>query len=68
MLKVQDHSEAAADQPFAYRPRQFARKGNISESKVWKMLASGELPSFKVGRARLIPASAIDNLIAGAGK
>lgn len=68
MLKVQSHSDTPVDEPFAYRPRQFARKGNISESKVWKMLASGELPSFKVGRARLIPASAIEKLIAGAGQ
>ncbi len=42
--------------------------GGLGRSRLYGELASGRLKSLKVGRRRLIPASAIADYIAGAGE
>lgn len=49
----------------AVRPREAARMLGVSESKVAKMLAKGELRSVKLGWARLIPMDAIADVLKG---
>ena len=46
-------------QRFAYRPNEVADKLGMSRDLVFKLLASGELKSYKVGTARFIPAESI---------
>lgn len=55
----------ADDIPFAsmsFDPPGAARVLDVSQSKIFQLLASGELASFKVGRARRITGAAIDAL------
>lgn len=40
---------------------------NVSCNKVWALIASGDLPSFKVGRKRLISRQAVDDFMARGG-
>jgi excisionase family DNA binding protein len=42
--------------------------GNIGRSKLFELLASGELRSVHIGRRRLIPATAIDEYAARLAK
>jgi excisionase family DNA binding protein len=42
------------DRPLAIPPAEAARLLNVSRGLVYKLLASGELPSVKLGRRRLI--------------
>jgi excisionase family DNA binding protein len=44
----------------AYRPAAAARRLGIGRTKLYELLASGDLGSIRVGRARLIPSRAID--------
>ena len=49
----------------AYTPVQTARLlGGIGRDKVFDLIRSGELRSFKTGKYRLIPREAIDEFIA----
>jgi excisionase family DNA binding protein len=52
------HDEAIESAPLAgrlvYTPREAGRMLSISRSRVFELLASGELPSFLYGRKRLI--------------
>ena len=41
-------------EPVALRPRDVARLVGLGKSEVAKLIASGDLPSFKIGSARLI--------------
>jgi excisionase family DNA binding protein len=43
-----------AKQLLAYRPEQVLQEWPIGRTKLYELLASGELPSFKVGRARFV--------------
>jgi excisionase family DNA binding protein len=43
----------------AYRVREAAVITNLGQTKLWSLVMSGEIPSFKVGKARLIPASGL---------
>jgi excisionase family DNA binding protein len=36
---------------------------NLSDSKIWHMVASGELDSVKIGWSRRVPASTVDEYI-----
>ena len=40
----------------------------LSRSKIYELLSSGDLPSVKIGRRRLIPAVAIDTWVSGLDK
>jgi excisionase family DNA binding protein len=51
-------------EPFAVDVYETARLIGVKKSKVWEMIAAGELPSFKVGRARRVPVAAIRRWIA----
>ncbi len=44
-------------------PQAAARLGGIARSSVYQLMAAGELRSIKVGRRRLIPSSAITDLV-----
>lgn len=37
-----------------------AQLGGITERKLWKMIANGEIDSVKIGRRRMIAADALD--------
>ena len=41
-------------EPIAVPPAEAARLSGIGRTRVFALIASGELPSFKVGRSRLI--------------
>jgi excisionase family DNA binding protein len=43
----------------AYRPDQLLREFPIGRTLLYELLASGELPSFRIGRARFIPRQAV---------
>jgi excisionase family DNA binding protein len=50
--------------PLVYRPAEAAKALRLSTRKVFMLLASGELKSFRAsGSARLIPATAIQEYI-----
>ncbi len=46
------------------RPEECAAALGIARTKVWALLANGEIESVKVGRRRLVPADAIDAFVA----
>lgn len=46
-----------------YRPEATAERLDISRAQVYNLIKSGELRSIKIGRARRIPAAAIDEFI-----
>ncbi|HEX3919377.1 MAG TPA: helix-turn-helix domain-containing protein [Caulobacteraceae bacterium] len=58
--------EPSALRPRAYRVGDFCKAFGIGRSLAYELMSSGELPSIKVGRRRLIPADAAENLIKGA--
>ena len=41
-------------------PYEVARRMSVSRSTVYELMAKGELASISIGRARRIPASALD--------
>lgn len=59
-----DGAEATEPEVAAYTVPQAARALALSERQVWAMTKSGELGSYKVGWARRIPATAINEFIA----
>ena len=44
-----------SEAPVMFTPAQICRMFQISRSKTYEMLASGEIPSVKFGRSRRIP-------------
>jgi excisionase family DNA binding protein len=56
---------AAADAgPLLYRVREAALKLTISESKMWELLARGEVESIKIDGSRRITPAALEAYIA----
>lgn len=59
-------SEAASSgdagplQPLAYEVPQVAVLLPITERQVWRLIDDGSLPSFKIGRRRLVAAKDLD--------
>jgi excisionase family DNA binding protein len=47
------------DPPLAYCPEEAARKLGLSRTTTFAEIASGRLRSFKVGKRRLVPSSAL---------
>ena len=47
----------------AARPDQVAQMLGISRAKVYELLAAGSLPSFKIGRVRLVLVSDIETYL-----
>ena len=49
--------------PIAYRPTDTARALGISEALVYELIANGDLPARKLGRATLILRADIDTYL-----
>lgn len=50
-------------EPLAVGAEEAARLGSLSESKIWKMMASGELRFVRVGKRRLIPMTELRRIL-----
>jgi excisionase family DNA binding protein len=57
-------SRSLAAPPDAYRVDEAAQQLGLSEREVKRRIATGELDSVKIGRARLIPREAIGDFLA----
>lgn len=53
-----------APQPLLHSPADAARLLGVGRSTVYELLAEGTLPSVKIGRARRITRTAIDDFVA----
>jgi excisionase family DNA binding protein len=49
--------------PLSYRPEQVSALTGLSRGKVFQLIASGELESRKVGKARLVLARSVEALL-----
>ncbi|MEW2444691.1 excisionase family DNA-binding protein [Micromonospora marina] len=47
------------DVPLMHKPLAAARRIGVGRSKLFELLAAGEIESVKVGRARLVPEAAL---------
>ncbi len=47
------------DERIGYRPERAAEALGVGRSTMFELLASGEIESVKVGRARIVPAEAL---------
>lgn len=47
-----------------YTVNEVQRQLHLSRRKLYELITSGELPSLRIGRARRIPASAVETFIA----
>lgn len=56
------NTETAA--PLAVSPERAAQMLGLGRTKVFSLLADGELPHMKVGRRTLIPVRALHNFVA----
>jgi excisionase family DNA binding protein len=54
------------DQRKAYRPEEVAQLLGLGRTTVFELLRTGEMESVKAGRARLVPADAIDRWLSKA--
>lgn len=52
-------------QPVAFRPDAIPGVLGIGRTKVFELIRTGQLRSIKVGRARLVPATAIAEFLRG---
>lgn len=46
-------------------PEAAEQLGGITERMLWTLVARGDIKSVKVGRRRMIPATALDTYVAG---
>ncbi len=51
------------DDTIAITPSEAARRVGISRTKLYELLASGEVPSFTLGRARRIPVDGLREFV-----
>jgi excisionase family DNA binding protein len=51
--------------PLAYRPEQVSNLTGLSRGKIFQLIASGELESRKIGKARLVLARSLEKLLEG---
>jgi excisionase family DNA binding protein len=51
--------------PLGYRPEQVARLTGLGRTKVFELIATGELESTKVGRSRIVLARSVERLLEG---
>ena len=51
--------------PLGYRPEQVSRITGLGRTKVFALIASGELDSVKVGRSRIVLARSVEKLLDG---
>lgn len=50
----------AAQDQLLYRPEDAARLLDIGRSTLFELLASGEVPSVRIGRSRRVPRAALE--------
>lgn len=55
----------ATPTPLSYRPEQVSTLTGLSRGKIFQLIASGELESRKIGKARLVLARSVEKLIEG---
>jgi excisionase family DNA binding protein len=55
--------ESVVTCPIAVRVEEAARRLSIGRSAVFALIAAGDLPSFKVGRSRLVPVEALEEYV-----
>jgi excisionase family DNA binding protein len=53
--------------PLGYRPEQVCAITGLCRTKVFALLASGELESVKVGRSRIVLARSVEKLLERGG-
>jgi excisionase family DNA binding protein len=63
--RVADLAANRDTQDGAVSGKEAARRLGISPRAVARLLASGELPSLRVGRRRLVPLGALERFLAG---
>jgi excisionase family DNA binding protein len=51
------------ESPIAYRPARVAQLLNVSRGLVYKLIESGDLESFTIGTARLIPRESVMDFV-----
>ena len=56
--------ENRQEQPLAWRVEEAARLTRLSRATAYRMIASGEWPSFRCGRRRLVPADGLRSWVA----
>lgn len=54
-------------EPLAFDVESLTRVLPLGRTTLYQLIARGELPSFKVGRRRLIARSAVEQFLAGGG-
>lgn len=52
-----------AEQPILYRPEDAARVLGIGRSKLFELLATGQIPSVQIGRARRVSRRALEQYV-----
>lgn len=52
--------------PLGYRPEQVSQITGLCRTKVFELIASGELESTKIGRSRIVLATSVEKLLKGA--
>lgn len=57
-----DHPEVAL-----YKPIQVAQRLNVCENTVFSLIRTGRLKSVKIGRARRIPVTAVNEYLSNIG-
>lgn len=63
--KDDDQTVLFGDDVLAYRVPEVAEKLRVSESKIWKMIASGEIEARKIGSATVVRAEDLKAYLAG---
>ncbi len=50
-------------QPLLYRPEQAAEAIGLGRSKIFQLIASGEIETVRIGRSRRIPRQALEDYV-----
>ncbi len=50
-------------EPLLYRPEDAATALGIGRSKFWKLIASAEIETVRIGRSRRVPAQALEDYV-----
>lgn len=59
-MRHMNTSAPTADRPLAVSPTDAARLLGVGRTRLYEELSSGDLPSFRLGRRRLIRVTAIE--------
>jgi excisionase family DNA binding protein len=66
LLRALQVSTSTAHDPtlVALTPEEAARRLSVGRTTLFALIASGEIPSVKIGRSRRVPAEALNNYVA----